>query len=101
MGYGKQGCAEIEVRGDGRGRRPPSAAPGHTPSGPSGHPRVIPGSQPGDGGRLFPSRAVEGIAGPSAWGGDVATVAAATGLGAMESGRRGPILPRERPALYG
>ena len=37
---------------------------------------------------------------PSAWDGDVATVASATGVKAMGTCERGPIRLRERPSLY-
>jgi myo-inositol 2-dehydrogenase / D-chiro-inositol 1-dehydrogenase len=42
-----------------------------------------------------------GAAGPSAWDGYVATVATTTGVKALASGGREPIVLRERPRLYG
>ncbi len=41
-----------------------------------------------------------GAAGPSAWDGYVATVVTATGVNAIESGKREPVRLRDRPALY-
>jgi myo-inositol 2-dehydrogenase/D-chiro-inositol 1-dehydrogenase len=41
-----------------------------------------------------------GATGPSAWDGYAATVACETGLAALRSGRREPIVLRERPDLY-
>jgi myo-inositol 2-dehydrogenase / D-chiro-inositol 1-dehydrogenase len=42
-----------------------------------------------------------GTTGPSAWDGYAATVACETGLAALHSGRREPVVLRERPDLYG
>ena len=41
-----------------------------------------------------------GTTGPSAWGGYATTVACETGLAALSSGKREPIVLRERPDLY-
>jgi myo-inositol 2-dehydrogenase/D-chiro-inositol 1-dehydrogenase len=41
-----------------------------------------------------------GAAGPSARDGYVATVISGIGVGPIESGQRGPIKLRQRPALY-
>jgi myo-inositol 2-dehydrogenase/D-chiro-inositol 1-dehydrogenase len=41
-----------------------------------------------------------GTTGPSAWDGYAATVACETGLAALHSGERVPVVLRERPDLY-
>jgi myo-inositol 2-dehydrogenase / D-chiro-inositol 1-dehydrogenase len=44
--------------------------------------------------------AAGGTTGPSAWDGYAATVACETGLAALRSGQREPLVLRERPDLY-